>query len=51
MVSGGLGVLLEMELFDFLPAGHDASAAADADVAVHLVEVLVIDRADVLGLR
>ena len=49
VVGGGLGMFLEVELFDFLPARHDAGAAADADVAPHGVEVLVVDRADVAG--
>ena len=49
VVGRGLGVFLEVEFFDFLPARHDAGAAADADVAPHGVEVLVVDRADVAG--
>lgn len=36
-----------MELFDLLPACHDARTTAEADVAPHGVEVLVVDRTDV----
>ena len=50
MVGSGLGMFLEMKFLDLLPAGHDASAAADADVTPHLVEITVVDCADVFGL-
>lgn len=49
MVGGRFGVFLEMEFFDFLPAGHHAGSAADVDVPPHAVEVLVVDCADVGG--
>ena len=42
-------MFLEVEFLDFLPARHHSGAAADADVAPHAVEVLVVDCADVLG--
>lgn len=50
MVSGGFGVFLEMEVFDFLPACHYARAAAEMDCVPALVEVLIVDAADVVGL-
>ena len=50
VVSGGFRVFLEVEFFYFLPAGHDAGAAAEFDGAPLLVEVLVVDCADVGGL-
>lgn len=43
-------MLLEVQIFDLLPARHDASAAADAHVAPHAVEVAVVDGANVLRL-
>ena len=48
-MGSGLGVLLEMQFFHFLPSGHDARAAADLDAAPHSVEVLVIDCPNVTG--
>jgi len=42
-------MLLEMKIFDFLPAGHHSGASADSDVSPHGVEVAVVDDADVFG--
>jgi len=39
-----------MELFDFLPAGHDAGSSSEADALPHRVKVAVIDDADVVCL-
>jgi len=39
-----------MELFDFLPAGHDAGSSSEADAVPHGVEVAVVDDADVVCL-
>lgn len=49
MVGRRFGVFLEVQFLHFLPAGHDTGAAADADVAPHVVEVGVVDGADVGG--
>lgn len=48
-MRGRLRVLLEMQLFNFLPTCHDTSAAADVDLAPHCVEVLMIDGSNVIG--
>jgi hypothetical protein len=37
-----------MELFDFLPAGHDAGSSSEADTLPHGVEVAVVDNTDVV---
>ena len=50
VVRGGLGMLAEVQFLHLLPACHDARATFDADVAPHVVEVLVVDGADVVGL-
>ncbi len=42
-----LGVLLEVKLLDFLPARHDAGPATERDPAPGLVEILVIDPAEI----
>lgn len=42
-------MFLEMEIFDFLPAGHDAGPAAETHVLPLRVEGAVVDDADVLG--
>lgn len=44
-------MFLEVQLFDFLPAGHDACSAAETHAPPHGVEVLVVDDADIVGLR
>lgn len=44
-------MFLEVEIFDFLPAGHDAGSAAETDVVPLGVDVAVVDGADVLCLR
>jgi hypothetical protein len=50
VVGRGFGVFLEMQVFNFLPAGHDAGSAAETHVAPHLLEVLVVHGADVVCL-
>ncbi len=50
MVHGGFGVLLEMQIFDFLPACHHAGATPDSHGTPLLVKVAVVDGADVSGL-
>jgi len=39
-----------MQVLDFLPAGHDSCSSSESHVPPHLVEVLVVDDADVVGL-
>lgn len=42
-------MLLEVQVFDFLPPCHHSSAAAKPDRAPLLIEIPVIDCTDVLG--
>lgn len=40
-------MLLEMQLLDFLPACHDSSSTTEPDILPHLIDVVVVDGANV----
>ena len=44
-------MLLEVQVFDFLPTCHDTCSATETNSLPHRVEVLVVNNANVVGLR